>query len=61
LKTTEFYDYVVLSEVIGHTVYPHLFLIDAVHHSKKGVVVTILNRASIKWRIQLLSGYFLRQ
>jgi methionine biosynthesis protein MetW len=61
LKTIELYDYVLLSEVIEHTQYPNLILIDAIRHSKKGVVVTIPNSAYLKWRIQLLRGYFPRQ
>ena len=58
LKTIELYDYVLLSEVIEHTQYPNLILIDAVRHSKKGVVVTIPNSAYLKWRIQLLRVIF---
>jgi methionine biosynthesis protein MetW len=61
LDISEYYDYVLLMEVIEHTAYPHRILIDAVRHAKKGVIVTIPNSAYIKWRIQLIRGYFPRQ
>jgi methionine biosynthesis protein MetW len=61
LGADELYDYILLIEVIEHTIYPHRILIDSVQHVKKGVIVTIPNSAYIKWRIQLLKGYFPRQ
>jgi methionine biosynthesis protein MetW len=61
LRVDEKYDYILLSEVIEHTIYPHKILTDAVRHTRKGVIVTIPNSAYFKWRIQLLRGYFPRQ
>jgi methionine biosynthesis protein MetW len=55
------FDYILLMEVIEHTVYPQKVLRDAVRHSTKGVIVTIPNSAYIKWRLQLLRGYTPRQ
>lgn len=61
LKSDEFYDYILLIEVIEHTIYPQKILIEALSHSKKGVIVTIPNSGYIKWRIQMLRGYSPRQ
>ena len=61
LQKNEIFDYVLLSEVIEHTVYPQKILLDALEHSKKGVIVTIPNSAYFKWRIHLLRGHFPRQ
>ncbi len=61
LKPDEFYDYILLIEVIEHTIYPQKILLDALSHSNKGVIVTIPNSGYIKWRIQMLRGYSPRQ
>jgi len=61
LRYDEIYDYILLMEVIEHTVQPEKVLMDAVRHAKKGVIVTIPNSGYIKWRIQLLRGYSPRQ
>jgi methionine biosynthesis protein MetW len=61
LNANEVYDYILLIEVIEHTIYPNRILMDAVRHVRKGVIVTIPNSAYLKWRIQLLRGYFPRQ
>jgi methionine biosynthesis protein MetW len=61
LKENEFYDYILLIEVIEHTVYPQKILIEAISHAKKGVIVTIPNSAFIKWRVQLMRGFSPRQ
>lgn len=61
LKSDEYYDYILLIEVIEHTIYPQKILLEAISHSKKGVIVTIPNSAYIKWRLQLLRGYSPRQ
>ena len=61
LDEGEFYDYILLAEVIEHTVYPQKILTEAVKHCKKGVIVTIPNSAYIRWRIQLLRGFAPRQ
>jgi methionine biosynthesis protein MetW len=61
LNKEEFYDYIQLSEVIEHTLYPQRILIDATRHARKGVIVTIPNAAYISYRIQLLRGYSPRQ
>ena len=61
LQDNVFFDYIHLSEVIEHLVYPHRILLEATHHAKKGVIVTLPNSAYIKWRIQLLRGYAPRQ
>jgi len=61
LKSDEYYDYILLMEVIEHTIYPQKILLEAVSHSRKGVIVTIPNSAYIRWRIQLLRGYSPRQ
>ncbi len=61
LNINEFYDYILLTEVIHQTAYPHRILVDAIRHSKKGVIVTIPNSAYITYRIQLLRGYAPRQ
>ncbi len=60
-KPDEYYDYILLIEVIEHTIYPQKVLLEALSHSRKGVIVTIPNSAYIKWRFQLLRGYFPRQ
>jgi methionine biosynthesis protein MetW len=61
LQDGEKYDYVLLMEVIEHTVQPEKVVIDAIKHSKKGVIVTIPNSGYIRWRIHLLRGYAPRQ
>ena len=61
LEENEFFDYILMSEVIEHTMYPQRLLLEAIHHAKKGVVVTIPNSGYIQWRIHLLRGYFPRQ
>ena len=61
LGDDEIYDYILLMEVIEHTVQPEKVVMDAVRHAKKGVIVTIPNSGYIKWRIQLLRGYSPRQ
>jgi methionine biosynthesis protein MetW len=61
MEEKEYYDYILLSEVIEHTIYPHRILIDAAKHAKKGVIVTIPNSGYVKWRIQLLRGFVPRQ
>ncbi|TVP41702.1 methionine biosynthesis protein MetW [Candidatus Nitrosocosmicus arcticus] len=61
LNEDEFYDYILLIEVIEHTIYPQKILQDALAHCKKGVIVTIPNSAYIKWRIQLMRGFSPRQ
>jgi len=61
LRDDEIYDYILLMEVIEHTVQPEKVVMDAVRHAKKGVIVTIPNSGYIKWRIQLLRGYSPRQ
>jgi len=57
----EYYDYILLIEVIEHTIYPQKILVEAISHARKGVIVTIPNSAYIKWRIQLMRGYSPRQ
>lgn len=61
LEKEEFYDYILFSEVIEHTVYPQKILTEAVRHCNKGVIVTIPNSAYIRWRIHLLRGFVPRQ
>ncbi|MFB5599717.1 MAG: methionine biosynthesis protein MetW [Nitrososphaeraceae archaeon] len=61
LRDDEIYDYILLMEVIEHTVQPEKVVMDAVRHVKKGVIITIPNSGYIKWRIQLLRGYSPRQ
>jgi methionine biosynthesis protein MetW len=61
LDRDEYYDYILLIEVIEHTIYPQKILVEAISHARKGVIVTIPNSAYIKWRIQLLRGYSPRQ
>jgi len=61
LKDNELYDYILLIEVLEHIIYPHRLLSEAIHHARKAVIVTIPNSAYIKWRIQLLKGYFPKQ
>jgi methionine biosynthesis protein MetW len=61
LDPNNLYDYILLLEVLEHTLYPSRVLLDATHHTKKGVIVTIPNSAYIKWRIQMLKGYHPRQ
>ena len=61
LRDDEIYDYILLMEVIEHTVQPEKVVMDAVRHAKKDVIVTIPNSGYIKWRIQLLRGYSPRQ
>jgi methionine biosynthesis protein MetW len=55
------YDYIHLSEVLEHLVYPQRILLEATRHAKKGVVVTLPNSGYIKWRIHLIRGYVPRQ
>lgn len=61
LKNNEIYDYILLSEIIEHTLYPQRILIDATRHVRKGVIVTIPNSAYISYRLQLMRGYAPRQ
>lgn len=61
LRDNEIYDYILLMEVIEHTVQPENVVIDAIRHSTKGVIVTIPNSGYIRWRIHLLRGYTPRQ
>jgi methionine biosynthesis protein MetW len=61
LDPNNLYDYILLLEVLEHTVYPSRVLLDATYHARKGVIVTIPNSAYIKWRIQMLKGYHPRQ
>jgi methionine biosynthesis protein MetW len=61
LDRDEYYDYILLIEVIEHTIYPQKILVEAISHARKGVIVTIPNSAYLKWRIQLLRGYSPRQ
>jgi methionine biosynthesis protein MetW len=61
LNPAEIYDYILLTEVIEHTVYPHKILHESLSHARKGVIVTIPNSAFLVYRIQLLRGYFPRQ
>ena len=61
LRDDEIYDYILLMEVIEHTVQPEKVVIDAIRHSRKGVIVTIPNSGYIRWRIHLLRGYTPRQ
>jgi len=61
LDPEQHYDYILLVEVIEHTLYPQKILMEAISHAKKGVIVTIPNSAYIKWRIQLMKGYSPRQ
>lgn len=56
LHDDEIYDYILLMEVIEHTVQPEKVVIDAIRHSRKGVIVTIPNSGYIRWRIHLLRG-----
>jgi methionine biosynthesis protein MetW len=60
LEQDQLYDYILLSEVLEHTLFPRRILIEARDHTKKGIVVTIPNIAYMKWRIQLLRGFFPR-
>ena len=61
IENDKYYDYILLSEVIEHIIYPHRILLDATKHTKKGVIVTIPNSGYLKWRVQLLRGYVPRQ
>jgi methionine biosynthesis protein MetW len=61
LEQDQLYDYILLSEVLEHILFPKRILIEASHHTKKGIVVTMPNVAYMKWRIQLIRGYFPRQ
>ena len=61
LRDEESYDYVLLMEVIEHTVQPEKVVKDATKHAKKGVIITIPNSGYIRWRIHLLRGYTPRQ
>jgi methionine biosynthesis protein MetW len=60
LEQDQLYDYILLSEVLEHILFPKRILIEASHHTKKGIVVTMPNVAYMKWRIQLIRGYFPR-
>lgn len=61
LGLTHNFDYILLMEVIEHTVYPQNVLREAIAHATKGVIITIPNSAYVKWRVQLLRGYAPRQ
>jgi methionine biosynthesis protein MetW len=60
LDQDQLFDYILLSEVLEHTMFPQRILIEARRHANKGIVVTIPNIAYMKWRIQLLRGFFPR-
>lgn len=59
LKST--YDYILFVEVLEHLKWPHKVLVEACKHAKKGVIVTLPNSGYIRWRLQMLRGYFPRQ
>lgn len=61
LGKEETYDYIIFMEVIEHLVRPQVALLEALAHARKGVIVTLPNSGFIKWRLQLLKGYFPRQ
>jgi methionine biosynthesis protein MetW len=61
LRDEEIYDYVLLMEIIEHTVQPEKVVKDALKHARKGVIVTVPNSGYITWRIHLLRGYTPRQ
>jgi methionine biosynthesis protein MetW len=61
LQNDEIYDYVLLMEVIEHTVQPEKVVKDAIKHARKGVIVTIPNSGYFRWRLHLLRGYTPRQ
>jgi len=55
------YDYILLIEVLEHLKWPHKILLEACAHAKRGVIVTIPNSGYIRWRLQMLMGFFPRQ
>jgi len=59
LKTR--YDYILFVEVLEHIKLPQKVLIEACEQARKGVIVTLPNSAFIRWRSQMLRGYFPRQ
>jgi len=61
LGKTRAFDYIIFMEVIEHLVNPQVALLEALKHARKAVVVTLPNSGFIKWRFQLLKGYFPRQ
>jgi len=61
LKDDEFYDYILFIEVIEHLKYPQRVLLEACKHAGKGIIVTLPNSGHVRWRLQMLKGYFPRQ
>lgn len=61
LGKKETYDYIIFMEVVEHLVTPQVALLEALTHARKGVIVALPNSGFIKWRLQLLKGYFPRQ
>jgi methionine biosynthesis protein MetW len=55
------YDYVLLVEVLEHLRCPQKVLIQACEHAEKGVIITLPNSGYLRWRLQMLRGYFPRQ
>jgi methionine biosynthesis protein MetW len=55
------YDYILLVEVLEHLKCPQDVLIEACEHARKGVIVTLPNSGYLRWRLQMLRGYFPRQ
>lgn len=55
------YDYITFVEIIEHLATPQVALLEALMHARKAVIVTLPNSGFIKWRLQLLKGYFPRQ
>ncbi|MEM1877083.1 MAG: methionine biosynthesis protein MetW [Ignisphaera sp.] len=58
---TEIYDYILFIEVLEHLKFPHKVLKESCNHVKESIIITIPNTGFIKWRLQLLKGYFPRQ
>lgn len=61
LNLKSMYDYILFVEVLEHLRWPHKVLIEACEHARKGVIVSLPNSGYIRWRLQMLRGYFPRQ
>ena len=57
----EKYDYIIMSEVIEHLIFPHKVLKEMLKVARKGVIISFPNAAWLPYRIQLLRGYSPRQ
>ena len=55
------FDYVLLMEVLEHLKNPEKVIKESLKIAKEGVIITLPNIGFLRWRVQLMLGYFPRQ